>query len=192
MFRVDRAGSTQKKASLIERNSYWTAAKAAGLPAEYSQPPARRRSCKCFAPTSRSGRCSKTLSESFAAARSLPNEAIGFFSLRPHQAFRRVSELRVARGDCRNARLHCFHVARCTQPDHPKIDNAKQFSPTISLCASRFGSGALGPDVMEDESGDDETKENPDTRSRTLSRSVSGAYPWENAVKESECDWRPA
>jgi hypothetical protein len=38
----------------------------------------------------------------------------------------------------------------------------------------------------KDEPGDDEAKEDADTRSRTLSRSVSGRITLENAVEKSE------
>ena len=43
--------------------------------------------------------------------------------------------------------------------DYPKIDNAPRCSSTTSLRRTRCHSRVLGPDVLEDESGDDKSTE---------------------------------
>ena len=66
----------------------------------------------------------------------------------------------------------------------------KVFSET-SLCGSRFDSSALGPDILEDEPGDDKAEENSDDAATDVIQIGVGRVPLKNAVEESECNLQP-
>jgi hypothetical protein len=65
--------------------------------------------------------------------------------------------------------------------------NSRRFAET-SLCGSWFDSSALGPDVFENESGDDQTEENPDDAIADVVEIRVRRKTLENAVEKSECD----
>src|SRR5438105_15741373 len=64
----------------------------------------------------------------------------------------------------------------------------RRSSSTTSLCGVRFDSNALGPDVFEDDSGDDETEEDSDDAIADVIEIGIGRVTLKDAVEESECD----
>src|SRR2546430_1274575 len=62
---------------------------------------------------------------------------------------------------------------------------------TISFCAYRFDSFALGPDVLEDESRDDQTKKNSNDAVANVIEIGIGRVSLKDAVKECEGELQP-
>jgi hypothetical protein len=56
------------------------------------------------------------------------------------------------------------------------------------LCGSRFDSSALGPDVLEDESGDDQTKKDSNNTVADIIEICIRRIPLKDANEERERD----
>src|SRR5437899_5973900 len=56
----------------------------------------------------------------------------------------------------------------------------------------RFDSSALGPDILEDKSGNDETEEDSDHAVADVIEICVGRVSLKDAVEESECDLQPS
>src|SRR5712691_8550501 len=65
-------------------------------------------------------------------------------------------------------------------------------SSTMSLCGLRFNTSAFGPDVLKDQSGDDETKENSNDAIADVIEIGIGRVTLKDAVEESECELQPS
>src|SRR6266481_6308384 len=158
------------------------------------------------------GRSSSTLSDNFAAERSLPSAingcsrsaAINFWV-----ATASFSSLGAIVGRCGCV---VFTVARCahpqrTNPLNAKIDNfilrlpirfvrvvsrslplisAATFTALPDMLLTPFS--PFRPDVLEDESGNDKTEENSNDTIADVIEIGIGRVSLETAVEESECD----
>src|SRR6266404_1226065 len=161
------------------------------------------------------GRSSSTLSDNFAAERSLPSAINGCSRCAAVNfcvATASFSSLAAIVGTCGSV---VFTVARCahpqrTNPLNAKIDNFILRLPvrfvravsrslplisTVTLTASPDMSltpfAPFGPDVLEDESRDDKTEENSNHAVADVIEIGIGRIALKDAVEESECDLQP-